>query len=323
MEYGSVLYYYNTLHSVLTLYWCTALALLLAKIVFPAFDTYSAYGMHTATLNTGIFTRKTSFLIFYLTAVCLSIFCLLSDFLSLSPWDTLALMSPPLFLWRTFIEGNSPLQWFPNANELLSHPVRLALVMYTVHVTRRAYETTCVHRFSLSERVHGFNFLGGLSFYVSATLTVAYADVHYETGLPLVLNLVIILMYIISSYRQNQCHHTLAHLRPEGMNLSSTNRHYRLPLSPAFQIIACPHYFFEIAIFVCICCLKLDINMALCLLFVAMNLIHRGSQVRLYYCSHFLNSVVPLDSVIPRSPLRLFYLITDYKHLKHDHSAVL
>lgn len=108
-----------------------------------------------------------------------------------------------------------------------------------IHFVRRWEECLRVSKLSREARMHGFHYIFGLGFYTCVCIAVTCGSVPIHSFI----SILMILLFAIASYLQRSCHRILANLRPD------TSCSYTLPQQGWFLYLACPHYFFEILIY--------------------------------------------------------------------------
>ncbi|CEO98404.1 Polyprenol reductase [Plasmodiophora brassicae] len=178
----------------------------------------------------------------------------------------------------------------------------LCLVLMQIQAARRLIE--CLSWVSASRsaaRMHVAHYLLGFLFYAFAPLTLIASNLHSLAGqsqrqahwVPGLLDqvqprhLAAIVIFLHASYNQNRCHAVLASLRGAGQSAS-----YKLPRAPWFRVLACPHYFFEVEIYLAMTvihlgCLEGMVNAACIAAFVLIELGVVAQDNKRWYEQHF------------------------------------
>jgi len=126
-------------------------------------------------------------------------------------------------------------------------PSFVASLLLLSHLTRRAMECLFVHVWKPTSRMHVLSYLGAISYYTLVVLVVLQVGTNGREPDP-VLAFAGVLMCLYGQYEQYQHHVLLADL---GRNRKLTNdNHYTVPSRRWFTVVACPHYFAEILIYI-------------------------------------------------------------------------
>ncbi|KAJ3347345.1 Steroid 5 alpha-reductase 3 [Entophlyctis luteolus] len=145
----------------------------------------------------------------------------------------------------------------------------LVAVMELSQSLRRLYESLYISRFASSSRIHVAQYLHGIAYYVitplAATLnTVRHIPIEATGVLPnlsaksiVARHVAAVALFVYASIQQFKAHRQLAALR-SASTLRSPNKKtidvYSLPKAGWFAHAACPHYFFEVLIYLAILC---------------------------------------------------------------------
>ncbi|KAI9490633.1 3-oxo-5-alpha-steroid 4-dehydrogenase-domain-containing protein [Zychaea mexicana] len=142
----------------------------------------------------------------------------------------------------------------------------LALVLMTMHLGRRVYESLCVERPSRNARMHISHYATGLGFYGamvvatwiegaanlglwnSDTTTVMAWKKAFAAPTILVRTTLAVALFAYASNHQHTCHHILASLREKRSG-------YQIPRGDWFESVVVPHYLADILIYFALCIL--------------------------------------------------------------------
>jgi 3-oxo-5-alpha-steroid 4-dehydrogenase 3 / polyprenol reductase len=126
------------------------------------------------------------------------------------------------------------------------------LGLYQLHLSRRLYECYYVSRFSTGGKMHVFQYLFGLVFYLFVPITIASTvDVTIQGGLDATAVLFGTWVFLYGNWKQHRLHVILARLRDSREHKASSSlTMYRLPRGDWFDHISSPHYTAEIVIYI-------------------------------------------------------------------------
>jgi very-long-chain enoyl-CoA reductase len=145
---------------------------------------------------------------------------------------------PIIYLLRPFIYG---------AKELpaLSYVQLVATALFCLHFLKRELETLFVHKFS-NGYMPLFNIFKNTGYYTACAYYIAYYVLHPQYTDPPV-NWVHgwAVLVVLNMIGNLICHIILSNLRPPG----TTER--RIPRGFLFELVSCPNYTFEIAMWIC------------------------------------------------------------------------
>ncbi|KAK9061375.1 hypothetical protein SSX86_018556 [Deinandra increscens subsp. villosa] len=195
-----------------------------------------------------------------------------------------------VFYTPSFIVGLVALSILPR------HDLRFNMLAYvlTIHFFKRILEVLFVHKFS------GFMMVDvaitiGVSYCVS-TATMIYAQ-YLSQGLPspvVDLRYVGIAMFLIGISGNLYHHYILSSLRKEG------DREYKIPKGGLFDLIICPHYFFEVVEFIGVSCISQTMFSVCFTLGTIFLLLGRSRGTREWYVSKFGSSFrSDIKAIIP------------------------
>ncbi|KAK2971319.1 hypothetical protein RJ640_001345 [Escallonia rubra] len=145
-----------------------------------------------------------------------------------------------------FLVGAASFYFFPDEG------IRFTLLTsaLTIHFFKRVFEVLFVHKYSGSMALDTAITIG-LSYFLS-TATMIYAQ-YLSRGfsdLPIDLKYAGTVMFLLGITCNFYHHYLLSKLRKEG------DREYKLPSGGLFNLVICPHYFFEILGFVGVSCIS-------------------------------------------------------------------
>ena len=130
-------------------------------------------------------------------------------------------------------------------------------VLLEVHFVRRLLECLFVHRFSSSTQ-HALVTVFGVLFYVAAVLSPVVDALNRSTmpgkdvgEVALARLLLGSIAFVTASIWQWSSHRTLSEMRSAQPAFA-----YRVPTTPSFRLLLCPHYTAEMAIYAALCCIR-------------------------------------------------------------------
>lgn len=112
-----------------------------------------------------------------------------------------------------------------------------------VHLLRRLYECTCVHKFHPKSKMHVLGWLLGVGHYVLLPFSVVGRG-DDETTNPL-LSSVLVALNLVFQFQQHRHHAFLAELRKSDRGATATI----VPQKGWFRWVLCPHYLAEILVY--------------------------------------------------------------------------
>ncbi|XP_009782383.1 uncharacterized protein LOC107812573 [Nicotiana tabacum] len=188
-----------------------------------------------------------------------------------------------------FLAGLASFAIFPNED------LRFALVSsaLTIHFFKRVLEVLFVHKYSGSMDVEATTVIS-FSYFLS-TVTMIYGQ-HLSQGLPEPSidlkygGFIIFLVGIIGNF----CHHyLLSNLRNKG------EKEYKIPQGGLFNFVICPHYLFEILVFVGVSCISQTLYSISFTLGTMFYLMGRSIATRRWYQSKFDDFPKDIKALIP------------------------
>lgn len=163
----------------------------------------------------------------------------------------------------------------------------IGLILMTLHLTRRVYESFCIEKASKTATMHISHYLVGVGFYVAMVFGTwleglsSFGRSQEETHL--LCTLLAILLFFYASIHQYNCHVILASLRKD------TDSGYTIPRGDWFEWIVTPHYFADILVYASLCILyRFQSYILVCgLIWTISNLSIVASETKLWYHVHF------------------------------------
>ena len=202
----------------------------------------------------------------------------------------------------------------------------LALALFHAHVLRRLLECALVHRPSRGSRMHVVGYLVGLAYYLLAPLTLApeatrralaeeaarsiarffarerakpttlggggivpRGVVSASSRVSLAARVAGAALFLVANVEQHRAHATLARLRKHPRAASASASDYGVPRGGWFERAACPHYGWEVALYVglLLCCSGADAAFAAPMAAAAFaNLALAAKRNRAWYEEH-------------------------------------
>jgi hypothetical protein len=172
------------------------------------------------------------------------------------------------------------------ADTLSRTPITLAL--FLLQACRRLFETRFVHRHSAGE-INPVVVVFGSAFYVAAALTLAVERslaMKLATCSPARLAFSLSL-FAAASLLQHDAHRALAAAPP-------LRGKYGVPRGGLFELVCCPHYTTEVAVYASLLCLCPGRLTLLMLTFVASNLAVSAGQTHAWYAKTFAPELLPI-----------------------------
>lgn len=115
-------------------------------------------------------------------------------------------------------------------------------VVFLVHLWRRIYECVCIHRFSV-KLVEFYKVPLAWLFYIMVILSMNLALKDENEPLHYLFVPLSLFVFLVGSISQHKCHLILASTRTNGSS------DYVIPQGYLFELVSCPHYLSEIAIY--------------------------------------------------------------------------
>ncbi|XP_074269238.1 uncharacterized protein LOC141592456 [Silene latifolia] len=164
------------------------------------------------------------------------------------------------------------------------HGLRFLLLRFalTIHFLKRVLEVLFVHRFGGSGVALDTAFTVSFSYFLS-TVTMIYAQ-HLSEGLPepsIDLKYVGVGLFLLGIGGNFYHHYILSTLRKTG------EKEYKIPKGGLFDLVICPHYFFEVLGFVGVSCIAQTLYSVCYTTGAALYLIGRSYATRKWYLSKF------------------------------------
>ncbi|KAB7502534.1 Polyprenol reductase [Armadillidium nasatum] len=243
---------------------------------------------------------KRWFLHFYILGVLLSISC----------W---------VLIWHVTIQKNPIPNFVENVLSVCTLSERtssvnrnasyIALVLYSLHVSKRLYESLFVSVFS-SSRMSIFHYIVGISHYMGAfiglisyypgfaSLDTQFKDSNGISNWQLSVGGVVIL----ASFLQFLSLKHLADLRKTDKKKDlSAREKYHLPSEGLFAYISCPHYLTEIVVYIgigCIFSFQHTVWNAVCI-FVVTNQVQIALMTHAWYKKNFKDFPLNRKAILP------------------------
>ncbi|KAL9247924.1 hypothetical protein vseg_021301 [Gypsophila vaccaria] len=169
--------------------------------------------------------------------------------------------------------------------------VRWAL---SLHFLKRVLEVLFVHRFGGSGVALDTAFTVSFSYFLS-TATMIYTQ-HLSQGLPepsIDLKYVGVGLFLLGIVGNFYHHFILSTLRSTG------EKDYKIPKGGLFNLVICPHYFFEVLGFVGISCIAQTLYSVCYMTGAALYLMGRSYATRKWYLSKFEDFPKDVKMMIP------------------------
>mmetsp|Transcript_25190 Transcript_25190/g.44920 ORF Transcript_25190/g.44920 Transcript_25190/m.44920 type:complete len:305 (+) Transcript_25190:124-1038(+) len=139
----------------------------------------------------------------------------------------------------------------------------ILLLLFELHLLRRAIESTRLSSFSTQARMHLLGYAAGLSYYVATPLTLGLlpietageSDRSEAPGGVSARHVMGVLLYTFASYKQSEAHRVLANIRLRSTDPArlGSEQHllleYGIPQGGWFNLVSCPHYLAEILLY--------------------------------------------------------------------------
>ncbi|XP_060184435.1 uncharacterized protein LOC132614094 [Lycium barbarum] len=188
-----------------------------------------------------------------------------------------------------FLAGVASFAIFPDGD------LRFALVCsaLTIHFFKRVFEVLFVHKYSGSMDVEATITIS-LSYFLS-TVTMIYSQ-HLTQGLPepsIDLKYGGFIIFLVGIIGNLYHHYLLSKLRTKG------DKEYKIPQGGLFNFAICPHYLFEILIFVGISCTSQTLYAISFTLGTTFYLMGRSIATRRWYKSKFDDFPKDIKALIP------------------------
>ncbi|KAJ8551600.1 hypothetical protein K7X08_021615 [Anisodus acutangulus] len=188
-----------------------------------------------------------------------------------------------------FLAGVASFAIFPHED------FRFALVCsaLTIHFFKRVFEVLFVHKYSGSMDVEATITISASYFF--STVTMIYGQ-HLTQGFPEPSidlkygGFIIFLVGIICNFYH---HYLLSKLRTKG------EKEYKVPQGGLFNFVICPHYLFEILIFVGVSCTSQTLYAISFTLGTTLYLMGRSIATRRWYKSKFEDFPKDIKALIP------------------------
>ncbi|QLG73858.1 hypothetical protein HG535_0F03690 [Zygotorulaspora mrakii] len=168
---------------------------------------------------------------------------------------------------------------------LTTYPRSSLTWLILLHSLRRLYETKYVSKYAAHSRMNWSHYVVGLWFYASLHL-ILNAKLA-SNSIPVSLNPVATLIFLMASIEQYKNHHILSNLTK-----------YSLPEKGMFTIVCCPHYLDEILIYVSL--VVYNREFAWPLIWVALTLTTSALETQKYYNAKFKDTNrIPSYAIVP------------------------
>ena len=187
-----------------------------------------------------------------------------------------------------FSSSSSILLWYLVHSETKSLP--WATFLFQLHTARRLFECLFVSKTLQSSQMHLSHYIIGLCFYLVTTLALDWenlekewpAKTHVVRGLGL-------LLFVYASFEQYLAHSYLASQRTG----NSKKQQYILPNERWFRLLPCPHYLFEIVLYVGLALVSQTLLAASVLVWVITDLYFAQEQQLKWYKTKFGKNQIP------------------------------
>ncbi|KAK9691582.1 hypothetical protein RND81_09G205900 [Saponaria officinalis] len=189
-----------------------------------------------------------------------------------------------------FLFGASSFLLFPH------HGLRFLLLRsaLTIHFLKRVLEVLFVHRFGGSGVALDTAFTISLSYFLT-TVTMIYTQ-HLSEGLPepsIDLKYVGVGLFLLGIGGNFYHHYILSTLRNTG------EKEYKIPKGGLFNLVICPHYFFEVLGFVGVSCIAQTLYSVCYMIGATLYLMGRSYATRKWYLSKFEDFPKDVKMMIP------------------------
>ncbi|XP_073158282.1 uncharacterized protein [Henckelia pumila] len=188
-----------------------------------------------------------------------------------------------------FLAGFASLFLFPDGDFRFT----LLRLCVTTHFFKRVLEVLFVHRFSGWMDLEAAITIS-LSYFLSST-TIIYAQ-HLTQGLPepeFDLKYVGILLFLLGISGNLYHHYLLSKLRSEG------EKQYKIPRGGLFNKVICPHYLFEIVVFLGISCVSQTLYSCALASGISFYLMGRSYATKKWYESKFEDFPKDVKALVP------------------------
>eukprot|EP00877_Chromochloris_zofingiensis_P002251 jgi/Chrzof1/12026/Cz06g18170.t1 len=198
----------------------------------------------------------------------------------------------------------------------------MALVLFQIHLIRRALETGFVMKYPIDAKMHGIAYLFGLSYYVAVPLSlvpdawylehmwrhVGIGSSSLQTWSASIAALVSkhmfshvlgVLLFLVGNVMQFASHQALAQLS-RGKQPTRESNVYKIPQGWLFNYVSCPHYMAEILLYLGLVLLTSGrLNSILIFIWVAANLVLAAAATHSWYRAHFKTYPLQRKALIP------------------------
>lgn len=203
----------------------------------------------------------------------------------------LALKVMPARLGMTVVYGLPVVALVAGAAPYLSAPSAYQAVVFTVllaHFLKRLLESWFLHKYS--NRINPFSAVFVACFYSLTAFVPAYINRRLVSDLgPIIYTGLAV--FLIGEILNFAHHKILAHLR--------TNREYVIPRGGMFELVACPHYLFEIVSWFGICLIFRHPSMYLIFSLMVTYLIIRSLLTLRWYRDRFPDFPPRRKAILP------------------------
>ena len=231
-----------------------------------------------------------------------------------------SITAPQRFFRHFYVIGvASFLGAFLLARGAASPPTMLCLALLSVHTARRLAETVFVQVFSPDARMHVVAYAFGLLYYVTLPFSFLTREevlamaagarggsvLSWPGGLAGRARLAAgVILYAWSSIEQSVAHWQLAALRRgAGDGGRSRVRKYFIPRGRFFELVSCPHYLFEIGLYVGLKVIQgpgaVDGRTVLLMVWVVSNLLASALASHRWYRAKFKSYPLSRKALVP------------------------
>lgn len=179
----------------------------------------------------------------------------------------------------------------------------IGLLLFTLHLSRRVYESFWIEKPSKTATMHLSHYLIGIGFYGAMVFGTWLEGLSsfgkFQPLQPINITTILsILLFFYASYHQYKCHVILASLR-------NKNDGYTIPRGDWFEWIVTPHYLADILIYLSLCILYQFKSYILTCGFIwtIVNLSIISNETNTWYQIHF--STEKYNKVFPKGRWRI------------------
>uniref|UniRef100_A0A0K0EKQ2 Polyprenal reductase n=1 Tax=Strongyloides stercoralis TaxID=6248 RepID=A0A0K0EKQ2_STRER len=182
------------------------------------------------------------------------------------------------------------LHLFGYSKEIQSYETTLLLfICLSIHIGRRLYETLFISVYSLS-KIHILHFIMGILHYIFLPLTVlASSSLNISKDFNF-LQILFTILFMILNYLQNGIAKDFASLRKDKDN-KINNLSHKVCLNGIHKYVCCPHFFYEVLIYLCLYGIGGSQNLLYFFLFVLANQMIAAKTNQIWYKEKFKDNI--------------------------------